>query len=392
MIRNRLEHLYEAYMKGQLDADGKQELWALLTDPALEATAKVLMDKHFESAATGMPAQSEASADAMFADIINGHKVTQVRKLPAKRRWWAAAAAILVLGGGLYLASRSFRDNTPVAGTLSPIMNDALPGREGAVLTLSDGSKVALDSVGNAVVGVQGGTQLSIRNGQLFYTPDASASAVVAYNTVTTPRGRQFSIALPDGSRAWMNAVSSIRYPVAFTGRERRVEVTGEVYFEVEKNAEQPFFVQVTGGAEIQVLGTNFNINAYADEEAIRTTLLEGSVKVLAEGAARPVLLKPGQQASLQRNTARITVGQADEEQVMAWKHGNFNFDHADIETIMRQIARWYDLEVTYNSRPEKKFSGTIPRNINASQVFSILESTNNVHFKIEGNRVTVAP
>lgn len=386
MLNDRLEQLYLAYMDNSITAAEKQELWELLTDPAHEEAVKVLMDARFEM---GLPAfaQSDASADAMFVEITALHRVVPMRRKLVSRRWWAVAAAVaLLIGTGVYLSSRQ-------SGTITPpqlVTNDAAPGREGAVLTLANGQQVVLDSLGNAVVAVQNGTQLIVQNGQLIYDPATDATGEPAYNIITTPRGRQFSVVLPDGSKAWMNAASSLRYPVAFNGNTRTVEVTGEAYFEVAKQADRPFFVKVAGGPEIQVLGTSFNINAYPDELAIHTTLLTGSVRVIAREGAQPVVLKPGQEAKLIRNTGKMETGQADEEQAMAWKNGNFYFDGADMKEIMREMARWYDLEVVFGQVPEKRFSGTIPRNVNASQVFKILESTNNVHFKIEGNRVTV--
>ncbi|UYQ95845.1 DUF4974 domain-containing protein [Chitinophaga horti] len=384
MTGNRLEDLYTAYMDNyELTAAERQELWRLLTDPANEDAVKALMDGRFGEDVPGI-LQSQAAADAMFSDItaMPQERTGKVRRLHTAR-WWAAAAIIAAVGTAGYFFLQPSSRTTVAIVTKAPA-NDALPGKEGAILTLANGQQVVLDSLGNVQLAAQNGTQVSVQNGQLVYDAATSEGGAAQYNTITTPKGRQYSVLLPDGSRAWLNAASSLRYPVAFNSNERRVEVSGEVYFEIREQAQQPVFVQVTGGPEIRVLGTNFNVNAYADEAAVHTTLLSGKVQVAS------VVLRPGQQASLQRSTGRVNLAEADQEQVMAWKNGNFHFDGADIRTIMRQLARWYDVEVNYKRVPEKKFSGTIPRNVNVSQVFEILELTGNVHFKIEGNKITV--
>jgi transmembrane sensor len=374
-------------MEGKLSPAEKRALWTLLTDPANEAEVKALMDARFDLELPGM-LQSDASADAMFSEITAQPREATLRPVRGNRRWWAAAAAVLVLGAGIWFLNRP-ATRTGVAIITQRPLNDALPGEEGAILTLANGRQVVLDSLGNAEVATQNGAKIVIRNGQLVYNPADNAGGELQYNKITTPRGRQYSVVLPDGSRAWLNAASSLRYPVVFNGTERRVEVTGEVYFEVAQHADKPFFVQVQEGPEIRVLGTDFNINAYSDERAIQTTLLKGSIHVVAANGT-PVVLQPGQQASIARNTEKVQLNEVDQEQVMAWKNGNFYFEGADIQSIMRQLARWYDVEVVYERVPNKKFSGTIPRNVNVSQVFNILASTNNVHFKIEGNKVTV--
>ncbi|MCK7555735.1 DUF4974 domain-containing protein [Chitinophaga sedimenti] len=384
MTGNRLEYLYAAYMNNdKLSAAEKQELWSLLTDPALEPQVKALMDERFGHIAPHT-LQSEAAADAMFSDITAlPREEAIIRPMRNNRRWWAAAAVVLGVGAGFYLLRQPVQHNT-IGIVQNDTISDAEPGREGAILTLANGRQVVLDSLGNAVVAVQNGTQLVVKNGQLEYNAGATGGGEIQFNTITTPKGRQYRVVLPDGSKAWLNAASSLRYPVTFHGNERRVEVTGEVYFEIQDQAEHPFFVQVVSGPEIRVLGTNFNVNAYADESVIHTTLLSGKVQVA------DAVLRPGQEARLHRQSGRIEVKEADAEAVMAWKNGNFYFAGADIRTIMRQLARWYDVEVEYTNVPVKKFSGTIPRNVNVSQVFKILEATGNVRFTIEGNQITV--
>lgn len=313
-----------------------------------------------------------------------------VRPMRIYRRWAAAAAVLLLLATGTYFWSRYSPAARQVASkTAGRPLHDATPGVTGAVLTLDDGKQVVLDSTGNGVIANQNGTKVLLSKGQLDYETSRTSGGI-SYNTMTTPRGRQFKLTLPDGTKVWLNAASSLKYPTAFTENERKVEITGEAYLEVAQNANKPFILSAADGVTVKVLGTSFNINAYPDENAVYTMLVSGGVQVSAVRNASPVTLQPGQQANLNKGTGKISIRPADEEQVLAWKNGYFHFDRADIQTIMRQISRWYDVEVEYKEVPDKKFSGTIPRNVNASQVFKILELTGNVHFNIEGNKVIV--
>jgi len=313
-----------------------------------------------------------------------------VKPIYIYRRWAAAAAVLLLLGTGAYFWYSRTPASRPVASNMAARpMHDALPGVTGAVLTLDDGRQVELDSTGNGVIANQNGTKVMLRKGQLDYE-SGTGSAGISYNTMTTPRGRQFKLVLPDGTKVWLNAASSLKYPTAFTGNERKVEISGEAYLEVAQNADKPFILSVANNITVKVLGTNFNVNAYPEESTVHTTLVAGSVQVSAVNGDAAVTLQPGKQASMQKRTGKFSVQPADEEQVLAWKNGYFYFDRADIQTIMRQISRWYDVEVEYKEIPDKKFSGTIPRNVNASQVFKILELTGNVHFTIAGNKVIV--
>lgn len=347
---------------------------AMLTDKYLFPVPAAQTDRFIEQLTTQIREQS----------------LTPVRPVHTYRRWAAAAAILLLLGTGAYFWSRHTPASKQVASN-SPVrpLHDATPGVTGAVLTLDDGKQVVLDSTGNGVIATQNGTKVLLSNGQLDYET-GNASGRISYNTMTTPRGRQFTLTLPDGTKVWLNAASSLKYPTAFTGNERKVEITGEAYLEVAQDANKPFILSVSDNVTVRVLGTSFNINAYPDENTVRTMLVSGSVQVAAVKGASADPLKPGHQASVQKSTGQISIRPADEEQVLAWKNGYFHFDRADIQTIMRQISRWYDVEVEYEEIPDKKFSGTIPRNVNASQVFKILELTGNVHFKIAGNKVIV--
>jgi transmembrane sensor len=212
------------------------------------------------------------------------------------------------------------------------------------------------------------------------------------YNTIETPKGGQYRIDLPDGTMVWLNAGSSLRYPNRFAGQERKVALTGEAYFEVAKNKQMPFRV-VSGKQVVEVLGTHFNINAYTDEASVKTTLLEGSVNVLLQETHQSELLNPGQQAVVKYNGSSIVVQPVKVEEAVAWKNGYFMFVDADLESIMRQLARWYDVEVAYEGNlGSLKFGGMVSRSKSIAQTLRILELTGNVRFKVAGRRVTVMP
>jgi ferric-dicitrate binding protein FerR (iron transport regulator) len=264
---------------------------------------------------------------------------------------------------------------------------DISAGGDRAILTLADGRTVALTTATNGLIATQGQTQVTkTADGQLVYQASGLGDGI-SMNSVTTPRGGQYRVVLSDGSKVLLNAASSIRYPVAFTGKERRVVVTGEAYFEVAPDKSKPFRVEA-GGQAIDVLGTSFDVNVYADEPDQRTTLLTGSVKV--SSGARQVVLAPGQQARVGEG---ISVDdKADLDEVMAWAHGDFVFNNEDITSIMRKIARWYDVDISYpqGSPGPMPFDGIVSRSRNVSAVLQIMESTGKVHFKIEKRRIMV--
>lgn len=274
------------------------------------------------------------------------------------------------------------------------------PGTEGAILTLADGKQIILDSAANGSLAVEGRTKVINKDGQLVYEIEGRVPDALLYNTMTTPKGKQYQLVLADGSKVWLNAASSIRYPTAFAGTERRVEITGEAYFEIAHHADKPFKVSVNG-MEVQVVGTHFNINAYEDEAAMQTTLLQGSVKITTNNHTR--ILSPGQQAQISTTLSHPVqqkpgdenikvVKDADLDAVMAWKNGYFSFSQTDLQTVMRQIARWYDVEIVYaGTIPDRRFGGEIARNTNASQVLKILEESK-VYFRIEGKKIIVLP
>lgn len=305
-------------------------------------------------------------------------------------RWSVAAAAVLLLVSGVYWLSSKPTPEVPVAVAPAPanrLVNDVPPGQEGAILTLSSGETIVLDHAANGALAQEGATEVIKQNGQVVYK-GSSADGAVVYNTMTTPRGRQYNLLLADGSRVWLNAASSITYPTAFTGKERKVAITGEVYFEVAHNAGMPFVVQ-KDGVRVQVLGTHFNVNSYTEESSLKVTLLEGAVRVV-HGIHRSDI-RPGQQAQVRESNVKL-VNNVNLEEVMAWKNGTFRFGGTGIESIMRQLSRWYDVEVVYNQKPDEIFYAEIPRNTPLSDVLKALELTGEVRFAIEGKKIVVMP
>ncbi|HMH21377.1 MAG TPA: FecR domain-containing protein [Puia sp.] len=311
------------------------------------------------------------------------------------QRYVAAAAVVVVIATSAWMwmkygTARSA--NSPIAAVNSASPKDIAPGTNKAILTLSDGSTIVLDSAGKGVIAQQGNTRIEkIGNGQLAYNKLADnelndRSGQTIFNTLTTPPAAQFQVVLPDGSRVWLNNASSLRYPTSFAGNTREVELTGEAYFEIAKDAARPFEVRVND-MKIDVLGTSFNVMAYANESAVKTTLLSGGVKVF--WGDKHSILKPGQQALVNASGLKLT-DEVNIDAVIAWKNGFFNFDNADIPAVMRQIGRWYDVEVNYEgTMPVRSFGGKMNRNLHLSEVVEILK-TSDINCRIEGRKLIV--
>lgn len=325
--------------------------------------------------------------------------VRSIRTLRNKWGWAAAVSIVLLLGVGSYFRlTKKEKRPTIVVNTGT---NIAAPASNRAMVTLSDGTKLFLDSVGNGQLAQQGTIKLvKLANGKIAYQSQGDGNAspagrdqAVAYNTLSNPRGSTvINMRLSDGTQVWLNVGSSLTYPTVFTGKERRVTITGEAYFEVADNAAMPFRVQ-HGDVTISVLGTHFNVNTYEDETAQRITLLKGSVQINKKNVSK--LLEPGQQASIshdETNDIKVS-GEVNVDEVMAWREGRFQFGESmDIGTIMRQISRWYDAEIEYKGVVSQRFVGSISKDVNVSQVLQILEATGGVKFNIEGNKIVVIP
>jgi ferric-dicitrate binding protein FerR (iron transport regulator) len=308
-----------------------------------------------------------------------------------RRLFYRAAVWFLVaLGGaGLYY---KFVATSPVAVSTphKALKRKITPGSDQAVLVLDDGSEIVLGAKSGHLLTRQGKSAVwNKKNGEVVYeSPVKDATLANIFNTVRTPKGGQYQVVLSDGTKVWLNAASSIRFPVAFGGMERRVILKGEAYFEVAKNPSRAFVVQSGNGMEVKVLGTHFNVMAYEDEATVETTLLEGSVQVTDQKAGQ-AMLRPGEQARI-TSGKNLDVIKTDTQQVVAWKNGYFHFNRSDIGTIMRQVARWYDVDVKYEGEiGHDQFVGKIMRTENIDEVLRILELSH-VHFKVEGREITV--
>lgn len=316
---------------------------------------------------------------------------------PQTRKWrigWrqysAAAALIILFAGGIYYWNnkKQAEFNSQVNHT-NGIKHDILPVSATPLLTLSDGRVIQLDSVKPGTLARLGlASVVKTDSSQLNYHTSIQGDALVGFNKLDIPKGCQYRLVLPDGSTVWLNAASSLRYPISFAGKDRRVDLSGEAYFEITKNKEKPFLVQA-GGSVVRVLGTHFNVNAYPDEPVLKTTLVEGSVSL--KTGKDSTVIKPGEEARLD-NEGRIHTITVNTEGVIAWKDKLFWFQSASFEQIMRQLSRWYDIKVIYQGKPSQTYTGILPTNLPLSNLLGILEKGGNVHFSIEGNKVTVRP
>lgn len=334
--------------------------------------------------------------ESAFEDVMQktGLKPKKVFGLTAQRwKYLSVAASVLLITSVatlLYLKSNK-KEAVKQPGISKTYQNDAAPGGNVATLTLEDGSRVALDKAGNGILSHQGGsTVLKLDNGQLAYRSADTKGNTIGYNVISTPKGGQYSIELPDGSKVWMNAESSLKYPTAFTGKERVVELDGgEAYFEIAKHHGMPFVVKVHD-VSINVLGTSFNVMAYPDETTLSTTLVDGAIRV-NEGSFNRIL-KPADQVDFLANGETVLKKEVNVQNTIAWTKGYFSFDKADLKSVLRQLSRWYNVDVEYTGEiPSQKFEGKIQKNLRLSQVLDIL-TMNQVHFKIEGNKLMIMP
>ena len=329
----------------------------------------------------------------MKANLMNhiGVHQTETKIVKIWPRIAAAASIFIFLSLGAYFLLHKKAPDQQVAQ-----IHDIAPGTNKAILTLANGKKIVLDHTQNGLLAQQGASAVKAANGEVVYAASKSENPVpiaigtaILYNSISIPRGAEYQVVvLPDGSKVWINSASSLRYPTAFTGNERKVELKGEAYFEVAHNPAKPFRV-ASRNQTVEVLGTHFNINAYDDEPAIKTTLLEGKVKVTA--ANNEVrFLQPGQQSAL--STGAFTVSAVETDEAVAWKNGQFMFENDNIQYIMRTLSRWYDVDVEYSGAiPDDTFGGGTSRFKNVSEVLNVLQLTGKVHFKIEGRKIIVS-
>jgi transmembrane sensor len=331
----------------------------------------------------------EQSVAVLRKKLDESGKPFSVIRMWTPLRVAAAAAVFLLIFSSIYLFMQNNASDNPTDAIVTKQAGKIIPGGNKATLTLVDGTVVQLDSTGTAIIANQGNSSIKTMNGQLAYsTNGGTAGSEVVFNTIHTPKGGQFQITLADGTNVWLNSASSLRYPTVFAEGNRVVELTGEGYFEVAPNAKQPFLVKVND-MEVAVLGTHFNINSYSDEPSVKTTLLEGKVKVTR--ADNYILLNPGQQAVVSPFGNKVSIdNNVDLEEVVAWKNGRFLFNGADVEAIMRQVARWYDVEIVYEQKINEPITGGLGRSENVQQLLNILEATGKVKFLVNGKQIVV--
>lgn len=389
----RFTYLFEQYFSQSLTEQEKQEFLALLQTTDYDTLLQELIDNRYANFDAKNSPFTVESEQRMLYNIFNYRTPTASNPLPktiTRRlfpRWAIAASiALAVMAGSYYYYQSKIVD----IKTEIVYANDIAPGKNGATLTLANGQKILINDALTGNIATQSGVKISkTADGELVYELTADNSKILTYNTLATTRGEQTRVRLPDGTLVFLNAESSLKYPTRFAGMAKReVSLTGEGYFEVAKDKTHPFIVSTEKQA-VEVLGTHFNINSYADEAGLKTTLIEGSVKVSGSNSFK--ILKPGQQSILSPN-GNLLVAEADIETVVAWKNNQFMFDSENIQTVMRMVERWYNVEVEYVGEiTDEKFGGGVSKFDNVSKVLTSLQSTGKVHFKIEGKKIYVS-
>jgi len=384
MTEQRIRYLFERYFTDSCTESERLEFLQMIHEGGEDEAFMEVLQDCWNTYAPERP-MPEASGKRVFNNII--------RPRPVRMRWMAAVAAVLLLlivSGYLlrgYFPSIKTTGGMPVAKT---VIHDVAPGGNRAILTLADGKTIVLDSAANGKLAQQGDIKVvKLQDGRLGYEGSAAVEEEVRYNTITTPYGGKYQVVLTDGTKVWLNAASTLVFPTVFKGTTREISLKGEGYFEVARNASKPFVVKV-GDMRVDVLGTSFNIMAYEDEAAVRTTLLEGAVRVGAGGVSRA--LEIGEQGVWDKRGKMEVIHDADVEQAVAWKNGLLQFHSTSMPVIMRQMARWYNVQVVYASEDIKNesFSGSIHSSENISEVLKMLELTGTVHFDVTGQMITV--
>jgi transmembrane sensor len=404
IMLNRLSELMLKFHRGTLSPEERDELdqWQAVTPRNRqlfrELTEENLLRPQLEEMELFAETPVREKVEARMPGVFGIRTGQETPAISLRRRWprIAAAAGILALAGiGAWWFQQTRQRPAIVIQAKADI---PAPTGSRTTLTLGNGRQIVLDSVGAGTLTREGGATVAKQGSAgLSYkaVPDKAIAGnntpmIVLYNTLTTARGGQTQVKLADGSRVWLNTASSLKFPTVFTGANRGVDLTGEAYFEIAPHPNQPFIVRVNG-SRVEVLGTHFNIMAYTDEEDQQTTLLEGAVKVSKASASR--ILQPGQQAVLDNRKSTLSINKdVDAEEVLAWKNGLFEFNGLDIQGVLRQVSRWYDVNVVFAGLPPSgHFSGVVSRTSNVSDVLRIFEQAN-IHYTISGNQITILP
>ncbi len=398
MEKSRLRQLLIDYSTGTINEKDLEVLLDYVAGHQHHADLDRLLEELLEE--TDATNELPVDADALYQRIVEhqqfSHKATGSRN----RYWWYAAAVMLFLTVGVLMRQVVVNEPDVVNNESSALTRTTTSTpSDKPILRLADGKVIDLDSADNGMLAVEGGTQITFDGRALHYQGESvDANGEIIQNTIITPKGRQYQLVLPDGSKIWLNAASSLTYPVKFKKNVREVEVTGEAYFEVEQAKDWPFIVK-TASQRIEVLGTYFNVSAYDDDQNTKTTLVKGSVKVSTMASAaiaiqapgQSTILRPGQQAVTLKGKSNIDVGMIDTEEAVSWKENLFVFNNEEISEVMKKVSRWYDVEITYlDGMAGKRIGGSIPRFEQLEHLMDALEATGLLHYKMEGGVVVV--
>lgn len=416
-LNGRVKYLLDQHSKGLLTAGETAELTEILSnndyDHLVQEALKDMLKEHRHTEEL-----SKKEWEPVLHRILNNGDTLQIQennqqheykvltpvhpmryyKRGSGIKWMAVAGSIVFIMTTLYLFFHAGKESLQQVSEANKSSINQLPVRPGgnkAYLTLFDGTVINLDSMATGSFTIQGNARVIKKDsGQLEYVFSKANASEPVYNTITTPKGGKYKIILPDGTRVWLNAGSSLKFPVAFAGKSRKVYLQGEGYFEVSKNPLMPFYVNA-GNSLVEVLGTHFNVNAYEDEDAVSTTLLEGKVKVDQNGTAgntppASVILKPGEQAELSKNGQITTMRDINIDEVVAWKEGFFDFKNIPVTDLMRQIVRWYDVDVEYRGEvPDTKLTGKISRDVNLDKLIDMLQYAG-LNMKVADRKITI--
>jgi transmembrane sensor len=398
-ISKAIADLILRHLNDELNDQEKEELdrWVQQSDDHQRFFRQFTDEKNLAETLS----EYDASKDIVYEKIIKAIPGNSQANTTSNIRWinprrlTAIAASILLLASALLWWNIDRNNNQLAESNLPATQRDRQPAFEGAILKLADGKEIILDDTKDGAIAKEGSTQIIKQGGLLSYNSNDAAGKVL-YNTLSTPKGRIYKLSLPDGTKVWLNAASSIRFPTVFTGNQRNVEISGEAYFEVTKDMQMPFHVKVNDYTTIEVLGTEFNVNAYDNEDVLHTTLITGAVKLLSRGRdeqSYTAVLKPGQQAQW-KNVHAIQafklIQEANIEKVIGWKDGYFSFDDLTLEELMREVERWYDVEVVYEKGiPAKAFFGKVSRNLSLLDFMEGLKDWG-VRFRLEGRKLIV--
>lgn len=387
----RFEYLLEKYINKAVSQEELKEFFNYLELEEYNRRLEAEMERRYKTIVPGAGVHT-VNWDEMFTGIVSEPEERKIRPL-WKKVLKIAAVWVIIGGTGLLVWKERSEQLKLRTKTVALVRGDKEPGSNKAVLKLGNGKEIILDSSNDGLLASQGGTKISkTADGMLMYDAASGGETNVVgksyINTLSTPAGGQYKIILPDNSEVWLNSSSSISFPAVFTGAERKVTLTGEAYFEVSKDKNHPFKVKA-GKAEVAVLGTHFNIMSYADEPRSEVSLAEGSVRVNLERNSQ--LLVPGQQASFSGSSDHISLKNIDPEEVADWKNGYFQFDNTPVEQVMRQIKRWYNIEVVYQDvKPGLYITGMISRTKKLSKILEMLKETSGLEFEVEAKQITV--